>query len=170
MKMNKETIVLEIGCGEKREHSNSLTLDLRKTPQVDIIADARALPFKDGSVDCLFSSHVIEHFSHAQVEGVVREWIRVLKDGGSIEVRCPDLRARALLFFINPSWENVQNIYGEQNYPANYHKCGFSYAQMKRLLSKFGIGNIRRVYDGAYGVPFVPCDLHVTGVKNGQTK
>lgn len=60
------------------------------------------------------------------------------------------------------------SIYGEQNYPANYHKCGFSYTWLKELLSKYGIKKIRRVYDGAYGIPFIPCDLHVKGVKDGK--
>jgi predicted SAM-dependent methyltransferase len=166
--MISEVVILDIGCGDKRAHSNSLTLDVRKTSQVDIIADARALPFMDGSIDHLFSSHVIEHFSHLEVEDVVEEWIRVLKTGGTIEIRCPDLRARALLYFINPSRKNIQNIYGEQNYPANYHKCGFSYTGLKELLSKYGIKKIRRVYDGAYGIPFIPCDLHVKGVKDGK--
>lgn len=72
--MAEDKIILEIGCGEKREYPNSITLDVRKTPQVDIIADARALPFKDGSVDYLFNSHVIEHFSHIVIEDVVKEW------------------------------------------------------------------------------------------------
>jgi hypothetical protein len=99
--MTEEVIILEIGCGEKREYSDSLTLTLRKTPQVDVVADARALPFKDRSIDCLFSSHTIEYFSHIEVEDVVRERIRILKTGGIIEIRCPDLRARVLLFFIN---------------------------------------------------------------------
>lgn len=94
--------------------------------------------------------------------------VRVLKEGGSIELRCPDLRARALLFFINPSWNNIVNIYGEQNYPANFHKCGFSYTRIKELLSKSGLIKIRGIYDGAYGVPFIPCDLHVKGVKNDK--
>jgi predicted SAM-dependent methyltransferase len=166
--MTDEIVILEVGCGNKRAHSNSLTLDVRKTSQVDIIADARALPFKNGSVDYLFSSHVIEHFSHTEVGDVVGEWVRVLKNEGTIEVRCPDLRARALLFFIHPSWENVQNIYGEQDYSANYHMCGFSYARIKELLSRFGIKKIRRIYDGAYGIPFIPCDLHVVGVRDGK--
>lgn len=168
--MTEEKIILEIGCGDKQVYPNSITLDIRKTPLVDIIADARALPFKEGSIDYLFSSHVIEHFSHRETDDIAKEWIRVIKVGGVVELRCPDLRARALLFFFNPSLENIHNIYGEQDYSANFHKCGFSYSRIKELFSKFGIKKIHRIYDGAYGIPLIPCDLHIKGVKDGRSE
>jgi predicted SAM-dependent methyltransferase len=123
------------------------------------------LPFSDESSDYIFSSHVIEHFSHREVSRVLAEWVRVLKKGGTIEIRCPDLRARAFLFFLNPTLQNVKNIYGGQDYAGDYHKCGFSYGLLKRLLESCGIRDIKRMIKGYKGVPFIPDCLHVKGVK-----
>lgn len=123
------------------------------------------LPFRDGSFDHVFSSHLIEHFSHREVGFVLVEWARVLVRGGTIEIRCPDLRARALLFFLNPSWQNMKNIYGEQDYFGNQHLCGLSYQSLKTLLESHGISNVKRVSKRYKGIPFIPDCLHILGQK-----
>ena len=53
-------LILEIGCGEQKVMDESIGVDIRKTEKVDIIADARQLPFKDGCFDHVYSSHLIE--------------------------------------------------------------------------------------------------------------
>jgi len=123
------------------------------------------LPFNDECFDRVYSSHLIEHFSHREVRNVLLEWIRVLKKSGTIEIRCPDLRARALLFFLSPSWQNVKNIYGEQDYVGNQHRSGFSFRLLKRLLESCGIRNVKRIIKGHKGIPFIPDCLHVRGIK-----
>jgi len=158
-------MMLDIGCGENLKKGD-IGLDFRKTSSVDIVADARMLPFKNGSFDHVYSSHLIEHFSHREVRNVLMEWIRVLKRNGIIEIRCPDLRARAFLFFLNPSWQNVRNIYGGQDYAGNCHRCGFSYGLIKSLLESCGIKNLKRAIKGVKGIPFLPDCLHVRGVKS----
>jgi predicted SAM-dependent methyltransferase len=154
-------LTLDIGCGERKMASNAIGLDVRRTKAVDIIADARLLPFRDEAFDVVYSSHVIEHFSHREVKDVVREWARVLKRGGTIEIRCPWLRVRALIFFLRPTWENVKNIYGGQENEWSFHKCGFSFGLLKRLLEECGIVKVRRVIKrGFLGLSFLS-DLHV---------
>ena len=74
--MSNKQIVLEIGCGEKKEFPNSIALDVRKTNAITLLGDAKKLPFKNESVDYIYSSHTIEHFSHREVEQVLREWTR----------------------------------------------------------------------------------------------
>jgi len=155
---------LDIGCGETKQ-SGFLGLDFRVTFIVDILADAHMLPFRDEIFDHVFSSHTIEHFSHTEVQSVIVEWVRVLKKGGTMEIRCPDLRARSLIFFFKPSWSNIVNIYGEQDHLGNYHKCGFSYGLLKSLLISCGIGYVKRIVKGYKGVPFIPDSLHVRGIK-----
>ncbi len=157
--------ICEIGCGDKRIFKDSICLDMRKTAIADLTADASRLPFKNASFDLVYSSHVLEHFSHRDVCAVLDEWIRVLKVGGTLELRCPDLRMRSLIFFFNPSWDNISNIYGEQNYSGNYHKSGFTFNLLKRFLIQKRIRSIKRVLDGYNGIPFIPCDLHIVGIK-----
>ena len=157
--------MLDIGCGERKK-KGCIGLDLRKTSSVDVVADARMLPFRDEAFDYIYSSHLLEHFSHREVKNVLVEWVRVLKTGGTIEIRCPDLRARAFLFFLNPSWQNVRNIYGAQDSPENTHKCGFSFGLLKGLLESVGIKDVKRIIKGYKGIPFLPDCLHVKGIKH----
>lgn len=51
----------------------------------------RGLPFADGSVEVLFTSHVLEHFPRWKGQFLVKEAYRVLKPGGLIRVIVPDL-------------------------------------------------------------------------------
>jgi SAM-dependent methyltransferase len=155
---------LDIGCGENRR-PGLIGIDFRKSVSPDVVADARMLPFRDESLDYAFSSHIIEHFSHREVAEALSEWARVLKKGGTMEIRCPDLRARALLFFLRPSWGNVKDIYGGQSYNGDQHRCGFSYGLLKHILEVHGIGDVKRIIRGYKGIPFIPDCLHVKGVK-----
>jgi len=55
-----EMVILDIGCGH-RKAPNSIGVDIRRTRGVDIIADVCRLPFKDGSIDKIICSEVLEH-------------------------------------------------------------------------------------------------------------
>ena len=157
--------ILDIGCGANKIAEEAIGVDIRRTKAVDIIADARQLPFKDEVFDHVYSSHLIEHFSHREVKNVLKEWFRVLKKDGTIEIRCPWLRVRALIFFLRPTWKNVKHIYGGQEHEGNFHKCGFSFGLLKELLEDVGIIKVRRVIKrGYYGIPLLS-GLHVKGVK-----
>jgi len=158
--------MLDIGCGDNKKQG-AIGYDSRKTAATDIVGDAQSLPFQDEEFDHIYSSHLIEHFSHREVKSVLKEWVRCLKRGGTMEVRCPWLRIRAFLFFLRPSWSNVSQIYGGQEYDGNYHKCGFSFGLLKGLLEECGIENVRRVRNpkGYMGIPFLPDCLHVKGTK-----
>jgi SAM-dependent methyltransferase len=155
---------LDIGCGENKR-AGLIGIDFRKSVTPDVVADARMLPFRDELFNYAFSSHVIEHFSHREVAEALSEWVRVLRKGGTMEIRCPDLRARALLFFLKPSWRNVKDIYGGQSYVGDQHRCGFSYGLLKRSLEVHGICNVKRIIRGYKNIPFIPDCLHVKGVK-----
>jgi predicted SAM-dependent methyltransferase len=159
-------LICEIGCGDTPTFENSVRIDIRKTPSVTVIADARHLPFKNDVFDHVYSSHTIEHFPHREIPDVLQEWLRICIPGGTIELRCPDLRIRSLLFFIQPTIQNIKNIYGEQDYPENFHRSGFSFGILKTMLEKCGVHTIRRIADEYKGIPFIPNDLHIVGTKN----
>ena len=139
----------------------TIGIDIRHAPGVGILADARNLPLRTESVDVVYSNHALEHFGHREVESVLNEWVRVLKRKGTIEISCPDLRIRSLLFFLFPSWKNIKNIYGEQDHEGNYHKSGFSFELLKGLLKACGITKVSRIIDGFRGIPFIPSCLRV---------
>jgi predicted SAM-dependent methyltransferase len=164
--LRNDELVLEIGCGEIPMFEGSIRLDIRLINGLSVVADARRLPFKDEAFDLVFSSHIIEHISHREVRIALHEWIRTIRHGGRLEVRCPDLRLRSGIFFFKGEWKDVINIYGAQDYPENYHKSGFSFPILRRLLIEEGLVRVRRIRDKNPLIPFAPVDLHVIGYKD----
>lgn len=67
-----------------RRVGESLGLSIR-----NVVADARFLPFADGSFDRAFSYSVIQHFSPEDAASAVAEIGRTLKAGGSSMVQFP---------------------------------------------------------------------------------
>lgn len=58
--------------------------------------DCRNLSFLcDESVDYLYSSHLLEDFWFKELDGILREWRRVLKVGGLLVTCCPDQQVYA---------------------------------------------------------------------------
>lgn len=58
--------------------------------KIDVQADGGALPFPDGSIDYVCSSHVLEHLPNP-IAGLL-EWHRVLRPGGLLYLVVPDRR------------------------------------------------------------------------------
>jgi SAM-dependent methyltransferase len=81
---------LEIGPGPARMPGFE-TLNVLWWPNVDYVADAaKRLPFKEATFDLVYASHVLEHIPWYQTETVLREWRRVLKPGGRLELWVPN--------------------------------------------------------------------------------
>lgn len=59
----------------------------KKSQLVNILSSGDDLPFKDGVLDYVFSSHVIEHFFDPIK--AIKEWYRVIKKGGYIIMVIP---------------------------------------------------------------------------------
>jgi SAM-dependent methyltransferase/uncharacterized protein YbaR (Trm112 family) len=67
-------------------------------PNRYLVADARFLPFRAGSVDTVFSYSVLQHLSKENVRAVLEEAARVLKPGGTSLVQMPNrLAIRSLM-------------------------------------------------------------------------
>lgn len=62
------------------------------------------LPFKDSSVDCIFSSHFIEHLSFEEAINFFKECHRVLKPNGILRTICPDI-----MVWINKIYNGTDN-------------------------------------------------------------
>jgi SAM-dependent methyltransferase len=91
---------LDLGCGNDKlwDTKNCIGVDSCKDSELfghlinpDIKADVESLPlFASGSVDWVFSSHVLEHFAYSKVPAILAEWFRVTKVGGHVCLYLPD--------------------------------------------------------------------------------
>src|SRR3989344_2135155 len=86
-KVPKNSIVIDVGSGPERLAKEFINLDIFPFPEVDIVANATQLPFRDNSVDGAVSESLFEHVPDASL--VAKEMIRVLKPGGFIYVSAP---------------------------------------------------------------------------------
>lgn len=134
-------IKLDIGCGRfKADGYIGVDIVPPPTTQADIVAPMDALPFDDDSVDAIRSSHSLEHVSWRQVNGVLKEWSRVIKRGHVIQIIVPDF------FWAVDRYRNNQTlglpiafIFGSQDHEGEYHKTLFSEQLMPYYLHDTGL-------------------------------
>jgi predicted SAM-dependent methyltransferase len=87
-------LALDIGSGGnlvEMPNTNFIKLDIRPETNPDLISNATLLPFGNGSFDVVHSSHVLEHFPRRQWKWVLNEWARVVRIGGEIWLKLPNI-------------------------------------------------------------------------------
>lgn len=100
-KPDEMNLGIDVGCGDRRadpclvgiDHHNGEWQDkdgIARHSIADVVADVRNLPYEDGSVDFLVSTHVLEHFADPSV--ILTEWLRVIRTGGIVAIVVPDWR------------------------------------------------------------------------------
>ena len=98
----------------------------------------------DGSVDEIRASHVLEHFSHARVPEVLREWARVLRPGGRLRVAVPDFRKIAQLYEAGEK-RNIQGyVMGGHTDEDDAHGAVFDREALSRAMNIAGLIGMRR--------------------------
>jgi hypothetical protein len=102
------------------------------------------LPFGDGSADVIRASHCLEHFGHKVVGDVVKEWVRVLKPGGSLKIAVPDFR-KIVSWYVEGRNDLPLQLYlmGGQRDEDDYHKTIFEHGLLKRVMEDAGLEDIR---------------------------
>lgn len=86
-----------------------LGMDILLSEGVDVLGDARQMPFKDSSIDEIYSSYCLEHIDDQLA--VVSELWRVCKDGAVIRLILPH--------FSNPSYYDDlthQRLYSRRSF------------------------------------------------------
>lgn len=161
---------LNLGCGNKRIEGY-INCDVVKIPEVDEVFNFYDIPYGDDTIAAISSEHALEHVSHEKTKLAIREWYRVLKPGGELNLKIPDLElcaerytkadnSRTVNGYPEKTWYKM-TIYGAQT-PENgsdaehqYHLTGFCKDEIKELLESTGFEVITvKNYDG-WGTPSI---------------
>ncbi len=119
-----------------------INVDERQIRNIDIVADVRELPFTEQSVDEIYASHIIEHFTRHEFETVILPyWYRLLKAGGKIRVILPDLESM-IEHYKNQQYEIGELrevLYGLQEYPGDVHYALYGQNELKEMFGRSGL-------------------------------
>lgn len=90
---------LELGCGIQKLYPHFIGVDNKKdevlfghpiNPDIKVESAERIDFFGSGSMDFVFSSHLLEHLESERVTGALKEWMRILKPKGYLTLYLPD--------------------------------------------------------------------------------
>lgn len=135
---------LNLGCGSDLRDGH-INIDIRDCG-ADLTCDIRQLPYPSGSVTDILALDILEHFPASQTRPLLTEWHRVLKPGGSLTVRVPNLHAIAHQMTYwgqrpGPQLDAlIANIYGGHKWAGDTdaHHTGWTPESLKVLLSDSG--------------------------------
>jgi predicted SAM-dependent methyltransferase len=130
----KQPLMLDIGSGGFSSDEKFTSVDL--FVECDIQASMWEIPLPDGSVDAIYSSNALEHVGKKEVVPTLREWHRLLKVGGRLQLLVPDLEWACQWWLANQEdlgW-SLDIIYGHQLHDGEYHKTGFTPQIMQRYF------------------------------------
>lgn len=137
--------VIELGCGDVKTVNDAIGIDIipkgelipytnDKYSIADINADvSQDLPFEDESVGTVIARHVLEHC--LDVPNVLREWSRVIQDGGRLIIACPnenivegiELHPQHLHAFTADSIKSYADMLGLKEIGRDEHMNGVSF-------------------------------------------
>lgn len=159
---NHDLSMLHLGCGNIHI-PGWCNVDVIKTGATDLVLDIRTLPgIPENQVDMIYSCHVLEHFAHNEISGILASWYAVLKPNGEIRISVPDLDAITSIYQKNIDHFNVPGnqpwialIYGGQKDQYDFHKTGFNFCWLKLLLESVGFTDVERYPNSPHFIPGV---------------
>lgn len=130
---------------------NEITVDLDKSNNPTILSDMTNLSqLKSNSVNCVYSSHSLEHIAPHKISNCLAEWYRVIKPSGEIRIIVPNLKfisnyisSGKILDVVYESDAGpvsaIDIIYGHRGYIASgnefmQHKTGFTKESAEIIL------------------------------------
>jgi predicted SAM-dependent methyltransferase len=137
---------LHLGCGRIRL-PGYINVDIQPGAAVDKVADLRALPWPDSSIDMVYSCAAIEHFGRREWIDVLKEWARVLKPGGLLRLSTADFEAAIERYREAGNLQELLGLLiGGQKDDYDWHGMIFDFRTLRAGLEEAGFRDVRR-YD-----------------------
>lgn len=138
-------IKVNVGCGKRNFGPDWWHVDGEAHDHVQS-HDVFNLPFADGAVDLIYSSHLLEYFNREEGRYLLSCWHKKLKQGGELRLAVPDFEAISKLY-VAKEYEVEQFLgllYGEMRMAGQniYHKTVYDYKSLCRVLASVGFTEI----------------------------
>jgi glycosyltransferase involved in cell wall biosynthesis/predicted SAM-dependent methyltransferase len=144
---------LNLGCGNKRMEG-FVNCDIVDIKEVDEIFNFYEIPYQDNTISEISSEHALEHVPKEKAKQAIKEWFRVLKPGGVLNLYIPDLELCAL-GYVNGDNKRTVNGYPEKEWykmtlfgaqtaengsdaEHQFHLTGFSKNEIREILEDAG--------------------------------
>jgi predicted SAM-dependent methyltransferase len=117
----------------------------------------KKMPFKDSSVNVLYSSHMLEHLSRRDSKIFLKEASRILENGGILRIAIPDLEhfinsysdhndADRFMRDIVVEAPSIETWYDKVNLLISgyrHHQWMYNKESIKKLVESFGFINVK---------------------------
>lgn len=114
-----------------------------------LVGDARYLPFKNNTIDVVFSYSVLQHFSYENVGATLKQIKRILRSNGYCFVQMPNK------FGLRCLQHQIKRLFQEPKYfDVRYWEIG----QLKGTFSSL-VGPVTLSVDGFFGLGIQTADL-----------
>jgi hypothetical protein len=145
---------LNLGCGTKKL-DGWINVDCVSKFKPDLLHDiGRSLPYEDERVDEILAEDILEHFDKYQRFIIFYDWARVLKCGGTITIRVPNMRKILARYFhvrLKFNYDSFfnrifgENIWESERYIGNLgiHKWGYTEKSLKKFIGIFGLKPVK---------------------------
>lgn len=135
---------INIGCGFDVKN-DFLNVDLHEMHGPDLVADCTDLSMLPSSYyEYILANDVLEHIPRLKTRSTLREWNRLLKIDGILELQVPNVIG-LLGLLKSPENQNMaqqekllQCLYGTQAYNGDFHFIGFTEITLSGVLSETG--------------------------------
>jgi predicted SAM-dependent methyltransferase len=138
---------INLGCGHIPFH-DYVNIDMRDLPGTDVVADAGNLPIEPGTVQELYSAHMLEHFPEELLRRrLLPYWRTLLAPGGIFRAVVPDGQAmlQGVAAGTYPFKDFHEVLFGGQDYAGDFHYALFTPDTLADLLREAAFNDIRIV-------------------------
>lgn len=130
-------------------------------------ANAGRLPFHEGLVETVYTSHMLEHLDRTQAQAFLKEVLRVLKPGGVIRISVPDLKiivdqylqdldADLMIESMGTCINNPQSMKEKFKYVltgSRHHSWMYDRKSLIKLLIQSGFAHVQAMSPGETTIP-----------------
>lgn len=136
---------LHLGCGSTHI-KGYINIDIRYLPNVDKVDNVRFLrSYKENSVEVIYASHVLEHFSRWDYKSVLQRWFELLQPNGILRLAVPDFEAICNYYIKTKDLRAISGmLYGGQDVEENYHNWVWDFETLKKELEEIGFNQVEK--------------------------